>query len=148
MMKNPILWLVNTIVPSFKGNLLMVAAIIIIPISGCNQQDEILVQGLLTGTISIGPLCPVETFPPDPNCQPTEATYKAWPIGVWTVDKKSKLGILEPELDGTYNFDLPVGNYLVDLEIQHLFDSTLPETIEIEANKTVFLDIVIDTGIR
>ncbi len=147
-MRNPILWLVNTLVPSFKSMLLLAAAIILIPISGCDKQDKILEQGLLSGTISIGPLCPVETFPPDPNCQPTEATYKAWPIGVWTADKKSKLGILEPDLDGTYNFNLPEGNYLVDLDVQHIFDTTLPETIEIEADKTVFLEIVIDTGIR
>jgi len=147
-MKNLISWLVNTFVPSFKSIMLLATAIIMIPIGGCNQEDRILEQGLLTGSISIGPLCPVETFPPDPNCQPTEATYKAWPIGVWTVDKKSKLGILEPNLDGTYNFDLPEGSYFVGLEIQHLFDTTLPETIEIEADKTVFLDIVIDTGIR
>ncbi len=147
-MKNPILWLVNTLVPSFKGMLLLAAAIIIVPINGCDNQDKILEQGLLSGTITIGPLCPVETFPPDPNCEPTEATYKAWPIGVWTADKKSKLGQLEPNLDGTYNFELPVGTFIVDLEIQHLFDTTLPETIEIEADKTVFLDIVIDTGIR
>jgi hypothetical protein len=147
-MKNPILWLVNTLAPSFKGILLLAAAIIIVPISGCDKEDKILEQGLLSGTISIGPLCPVETFPPDPNCEPTEATYKAWPIGVWTADKKSKLGILEPDLDGTYNFKLPEGNYLVALDIQHIFDTTLPEAIEIEADKTVFLEIVIDTGIR
>jgi hypothetical protein len=147
-MKNPILWLVYTLVPSSKSILLLAATVIIIPISSCNQNDEILEQGLLTGTITIGPLCPVEMFPPDPNCQPTEAVYKAWPIGVWTVDEKSKLGILEPNLDGTYTFELPEGNYFVDLEIQHIFGTTLPETIKIEPNETVFLDIVIDTGIR
>lgn len=147
-MKNPILWLANTLVPSIKRILLLAATIIIIPIIGCDQQDQRSEQGLLTGAISIGPLCPVETFPPDPNCQPTEAVYKAWPIGVWTADKKSKLGILEPNLDGTYNFELPEGNYFVDLEIQHFFGSTLPETIKIEPDETFFLDIVIDTGIR
>lgn len=147
-MRNPKLWPVNTLVPSFKSILLLAAAIIIIPISSCDKEDEKLENGLLAGTVSIGPLCPVETFPPNPNCQPTEATYKAWPIGVWTADKKSKLGTLEPNLDGTFNFELPEGTFIIDLEIQHFFDTTLPETIEIEADKTVLLDIVIDTGIR
>ncbi|MCP4978052.1 MAG: hypothetical protein GY931_18030 [Maribacter sp.] len=147
-MKNPISWLVNVLVPSSKSLLLLAAAIIIVPLSGCNQEDGNLELGLLTGTISIGPLCPVETFPPDPNCQPTDATFKTWPIGVWTADKKSKLGILEPNLDGSFNFDLPEGDYFIDLELEHLFGTTLPETIKIEADKTVFLEIVIDTGIR
>ncbi|NND79302.1 MAG: hypothetical protein HKP42_11595 [Maribacter sp.] len=147
-MKNLLLWLGNTLEPSFKNQFLLAAAIVIIPISGCNQQDVILEQGLLTGTITIGPLCPVETFPPDPNCQPTEATFKAWPIGVWTADKQTKLGQLEPAMDGSYNFELSEGTYLIDLEIQHLFGTTLPETIKIRPDETVILNIDIDTGIR
>ncbi|MBT8297501.1 MAG: hypothetical protein KJO52_04130, partial [Maribacter sp.] len=145
-MKNLLLWLGNTLEPSFKNQFLLAAAIVIIPISGCNQQDVILEQGLLTGTITIGPLCPVETFPPDPNCQPTEATFKAWPIGVWTADKQTKLGQLEPAMDGSYNFELSEGTYLIDLEIQHLFGTTLPETIKIRPDETVILNIDIDTG--
>jgi len=35
-------------------------------------------KGTLQGHITIGPLCPVETNPPDPNCQPTEETYNAY----------------------------------------------------------------------
>ena len=40
--------------------------------------------GFLEGKVTIGPLCPVERTPPDPACQPTEATYKAWQIAVYT----------------------------------------------------------------
>ncbi|NNG10727.1 MAG: hypothetical protein HKM92_11180 [Arenibacter sp.] len=147
-MKNLLSWLSNTLEPSFKNQFLLAVALIITQISGCNQQDVILEQGLLTGTITIGPLCPVEMFPPDPNCQPTEATFKAWPIGVWTADKQTKLGQLEPAMDGSYNFELSEGTYLIDLEIQHLFGTTLPETIKIRPDETVILNIDIDTGIR
>ncbi len=147
-MKNPILWLANTFVPTFRNHLLLAAAILIFPMSSCNQEDDVLEQGLLTGTITIGPLCPVEMFPPDPNCQPTEATFKAWPIGVWTADKKTKLGQLDPNLKGIYNFELPEGSYLIDLEIQQHFGTTLPETIKIDSDATVILNIDIDTGIR
>lgn len=147
-MKNPILCLVNRLVPSIKSVFFLAVVIIMVPLNGCGKQDQILELGLLTGTISIGPLCPVETFPPDSICQPTEATFNAWPIGVWTADKKTKVGQLQPNLEGAYNLELPEGNYIVALEIQHLFDTTLPETIIIEPNETDFLDIVIDTGIR
>ncbi|MBT8300947.1 MAG: hypothetical protein KJO63_06425, partial [Maribacter sp.] len=69
-------------------------------------------------------------------------------IGVWTADKQTKLGQLEPAMDGSYNFELSEGTYLIDLEIQHLFGTTLPETIKIRPDETVILNIDIDTGIR
>jgi hypothetical protein len=147
-MKNLILWFRNTLTPLFNNQSVRAAIISMILISGCTQKDGNLEQGLLTGTITIGPLCPVEMFPPDPNCQPTEATFKTWPIGVWTADKKTKLGQLDPNLNGTYTFELPEGTYLIDLEIRHLFGTTLPETIKIDSDQTLHLDIDIDTGIR
>lgn len=139
----------NTQINIIKNILILAVILIIIPIGGCDQeQNKVLEQGFLRGNISIGPLCPVETIPPNPNCQPTEATYKAWPIAIWTIDKKTKVGQLEPNLDGSYSFELPEGTYLIDLEIQHLFDTTLPETVIIGPNETAILDIYIDTGIR
>lgn len=39
--------------------------------------------GTLMGKISIGPLCPVETAPPQPGCLPTADTYKTWQLSVW-----------------------------------------------------------------
>ncbi len=34
------------------------------------QQMQIVEKGFLEGKVTIGPLCPVETVPPDPACQP------------------------------------------------------------------------------
>ena len=47
--------------------------------------------GLLKGKISIGPLCPVETFPPQPQCLPTLETFKAWQTAIWNKTKTMKL---------------------------------------------------------
>lgn len=104
--------------------------------------------GILEGRITIGPLCPVERIPPDPNCQPTEATYKAWQIAVYTLDKKTKIVQIEPDLDGSYQIELPVGNYLVDFEEEHMFGRSLPTSVVIEKEQTKVLNIDIDTGIR
>ena len=114
----------------------------------CDQQTQIFENGLLEGKVTIGPLCPVETIPPDPACQPTQETYNSWPIVIWTSDKKTKVARIDPELDGNYLIDLPKGNYLVDLDKQHMFGINLPETIVIEPNETSILNIDIDTGIR
>lgn len=115
----------------------------------CYQQPMQTVKiGFLEGKITIGPLCPVESVPPDPACQPTQETYNAWPIAIWTTNKITKVAIIVPELDGSYNLDLPEGSYIIDLDKQHTFGKSLPATIVIEPNETSLLNIDIDTGIR
>jgi fructose-specific phosphotransferase system IIC component len=60
---------------SYKKFFMLLMVGILILVIGCSLQDkQVLEPGILAGKISIGPLCPVETIPPDPNCQPTEAT--------------------------------------------------------------------------
>lgn len=104
--------------------------------------------GVLRGKVTIGPLCPVERMPPDPNCQPTEATYRAWQIAVYTLDKKTKITQIEPNLDGSYQIGLPAGKYLIDFEQEQAFGRSLPTTVIIKKDETKVLNIDIDTGIR
>ncbi len=128
----------------------LVVLLLIIFVSGCVQQEnKIYEKGFLEGKIIIGPICPVERFPPDPKCQPTEETYKAWPIAIWTTDKKTKIAQIGPKLDGTYRMELPIGIYVIDLEKQQHFGSKdLPATVTINSAETTKLEIDIDTGIR
>lgn len=108
-------------------------------------------SGVLKGKISIGPICPVETIPPDPNCLPTPATYKAWATAVWTFDKSSKLATLDPKSDGAYQVELPAGKYIIDFDAtrtNHVGSSNLPAIISIANGDTTSFNINIDTGIR
>jgi hypothetical protein len=85
-------------------------------------------------------------------------TYKAWATSVWTLDKKTKvatlnpkLDSLNPKLDGTYQLELPVGNYMVDFDVAHTYgigNNNLPALISVTIGDTTKLDINIDTGIR
>ena len=118
-------------------------------IPGCDKlstQDE----GILQGKISIGPICPVETDPPDPGCLPTAETYKAYPVSVWTSDGKRKITLLEPSLDGSYKTDLEPGGYLIKLETDsgNIGSSNLPVEVTIMSGEMTTLNIDIDTGIR
>jgi hypothetical protein len=116
-------------------------------INGCTGQSG---KGVLAGKVTIGPICPVEKYPPDPNCQPTAETYEAWPVWVWNADKSAKVVQIQPEIDGSYKSELPVGIYIIDLGIQNngIGGSNLPVQIVINSNQTTSLDINIDTGIR
>ncbi|WPR72150.1 hypothetical protein SLW70_03145 [Flavobacterium sp. NG2] len=112
------------------------------------ETTQVTDKGILEGKINIGPLCPVETIPPKPECIPTKETYDNWPIYIWTLDKKEKIAVLQPELNGNYTIELPVGSYIIDLEKQHRFGKNLPATVTIKNMETTPLDINIDTGIR
>lgn len=118
-------------------------------LNSCNvESPPISKTGIVTGNVSIGPLCPVATDPPDPNCLPTQETYNAWPVAIWSSDKKTKIGQIKPNSMGDYVFELPEGNYILDLEILHFFGSNLPATIKITSQETTVFNIDIDTGIR
>ena len=131
----------------FLAMLLVIVWVLIL--TGCSSQNSpVLKNGVVSGNITIGPLCPVQTIPPDPNCLPTQETYNAWPIAIWTTDKKTKIGLIQPKSDGTFEFELFEGSCIVDLDKQHLFGSNLPATIKIHPNETTLLNIDIDTGIR
>ncbi len=130
---------------------LVLSAILAIIFFSCAEQNRMEGSGMLKGKISIGPLCPVERIPPDPACLPTMETYKAWAIAVWTINKKSKLATLNPKLDGTYQIELPSGDYSIDFDVAHthtIGSSNLPAIISIANRDTTVFNINIDTGIR
>ncbi len=116
--------------------------------SGCDKQAEP-ENGFLEGTISIGPLCPVETDPPAPECLPTAETYKAYPVYVCTPDGSKKIALISPALDGSFKTELAPGKYLVVLDKeQRIGSSNLPQEVTINSFETTLINIEIDTGIR
>lgn len=118
-------------------------------ISGCDKQIN-QGNGSLEGVISIGPICPVETIPPDPGCLPTAETYKAYPVSIWTTNGRRKIAQINPALDGSYRTELNNGNYLVILENGQngIGRSNLPVEVSIIPQNKTILNIDIDTGIR
>ena len=128
----------------------VIAAIILL--SGCiKQQNNTNVEkGILSGTVSIGPLCPVERIPPDPRCQPTEETYKSRPIAVWTANKKTKITQITVAADGTFKVELSPGSYIVNTENPQsgIGSSNLPAAVTIKAGENTTLNVNFDTGIR
>ena len=117
--------------------------------SGCSKKTQ-LESGYLNGIISIGPICPVETIPPDPGCLPTAETYKAYPVSIFTIDGKTRITQLSPLLNGSFSSKLLPGDYLIKLEKSQnvIGGSNLPVEVTITSGDTTLLDISIDTGIR
>ncbi len=144
----------SCIMPPMKTILASLALLLLFLGCATPQQKA---TGFLQGHLSIGPLCPVERIPPDPNCQPTEQTYKAYPIAVYeTYGSKDyppenyaqlagKVAEIVAGKNGDYKIRLPAGTYEVRQESGlHKFS----KKAEILAHETTKLDIEIDTGIR
>ena len=116
--------------------------------AGCDSET-IQENGILEGTISIGPICPVEKIPPDPACLPTAETYKAYPIYVCTPDGSKKITLIIPAPDGSFSTELVPGDYLIILDKKNgIGSSNLPQTVTIKPLETTTISIDIDTGIR
>ena len=126
---------------------LFLAGVLVIP--GCDKETN-RGTGFLEGVISIGPICPVETVPPDPGCLPTAETYKAYPVSIWTSNGRKKIAQINPALDGSYKTELDNGNYLVILGNgqNRIARSNLPVEVSIIPQNKTILNINIDTGIR
>jgi len=127
--------------------LILVLFFLLISCSEINKLGE----GVLKGKISIGPLCPVETIPPQPQCLPTMKTYKAWQTSVWNLNETTKFVNITPDLNGNYQLTLPTGEYMVDFEDifkLRILHTGLPVKIKINNQDSTKLDINIDTGIR
>lgn len=128
----------------------LICLILVMSLSSCMEQQGMGVAGVLKGKISIGPLCPVETVPPQPNCLPTLDTYKTWATAVWSLTKKTKVISLNPTINGDYLVSIPSGKYIVDFSgtQDYRAGSNLPSEITVLPNDTVVFNIHIDTGIR
>ena len=135
----------------FLSRIFILSILFLFLFQGCENQNLFNGGiGTLQGKVSIGPLCPVERIPPDPACQPTAETYKAYPVSVWSANMNAKILDLTPSLDGSYSVSLPFGTYNIVLENKSpgIGGSNLPALVDINKDAPTEFDISIDTGIR
>lgn len=115
-------------------------------LAGCLNPSN----GTLTGTITIGPLCPVETNPPQPGCSPTFETYQAHPVKVsrLVTDTQAFVEVTSftANADGSYQIDLAPGHYR--LQAASGINGSITKEVNIQSGQTAVLDLDIDTGIR
>ncbi len=113
--------------------------------------------GTLSGTESIGPICPVETYPPQPQCQPTADTYAAHQIFVYS--GLTLVSTITANLGGSFSGQLNAGDYTLQVENASCSGSSgtiscsgigsggsIP--VHITAGMTTTETINVDTGIR
>jgi hypothetical protein len=96
------------------------------------------------GVVTMGPSCPVERMPPDPNCadRPQAATFSIdTPTGAHVAEVSSGA-------DGEFTQLLPAGTYVIGLRGTAAMPSMPAQTFEVSGNKYTELSLKLDSGIR
>jgi hypothetical protein len=104
-------------------------------------------NGILSGKVTVGPICPVERigFP----CLVPPTAYTSREVIVYAANGTTVIARKNFNSDGTYSFSLPAGSYVVNTPNSGIGGArNLPETVIIKSGETTTLDLSIDTGIR
>ena len=99
----------------------------------------------LTGSVTLGPTCPVERIPPDPACAP-----KAYQTNI-EVRRPGETAIVastRTDEKGTFKFTLPPGTYQVEAKGGNPFPNCSGSTIVLTKGAFKSIELSCDTGIR
>jgi hypothetical protein len=105
-------------------------------------------SGSVTGYLHLGPTCPVERIPPDPNC--AERAYGDAKVDIRLKSSGTLAERLVSDATGSFRVDIAPGTYTITAGPKT--GGFLPRCNETEvvvtANKVTNVDIFCDTGIR
>jgi hypothetical protein len=127
-----------------KKLVIMAATLVLVVLAGCGGAKG---TGTLEGTVTIGPLTPVQSE----NVTPTTpcSVYEARKIVVFSANGQQKLHDVDIDCEGHYRIQLAAGTYTVDINHSGIDRAAgFPKQVTITADQTTTLDVDIDTGIR
>lgn len=103
------------------------------------------VQGFVTGHITIGPICPVESI--DHPCIVPPETYTSRNVVVYAPDKTTVIKKSPLDTQGNYTIPLPVGTYWIQIQPAGIGAGEMKK-VTIVASQRTLVNFDIDTGIR
>lgn len=103
-------------------------------------------SGTVHGIVTLGPICPVVSDPPDPEC--LDRAYQ--PEGQLEVvdDGGHVVQRLSVNADGTFQFEVPSGSYTIVSGEGTRLPYCSSERFSVELESVVELAVFCDTGIR
>jgi hypothetical protein len=100
----------------------------------------------IAGIALAGPVCPVETVPPDPSCAPRPVAGAAVLI---RDGGGAEVARVETAADGTFFAELPAGDYVLEPQpVEGLMGTAAAVAVTVEDEKTTEVQLDYDTGIR
>ena len=131
---------------SLRASAIRLAVVVLVIMLAACVPSEPREQGSLLVIASAGPVCPVETNPPDPNCAPRPVANApvvvAEPGGDAVADGLT-------DADGRLTLTLPVGDYVVTAgAMEGLTGTPAPALVTVVADIEIEVALAYDTGIR
>jgi hypothetical protein len=116
-------------------------------LTGCDP-DRPTAEGSIVVVAQAGPVCPVESDPPDPSCAPRPVVGA--PVVVTPADGGDEVVAQgETDADGRLTLAVPVGDYLVSAgQVEGLVAAPEPVVVSVLADLTTEVPVAYDTGIR
>lgn len=100
----------------------------------------------IAGIALAGPVCPVETVPPDPACAPRPV---AGAVVLIRDGGGSEVARVETAADGSFFAELPAGDYVVEPQpVEGTMGLAGPRSVMVVEGNMVELQLDYDTGIR
>ncbi len=98
----------------------------------------------IVGTVKIGPTCPVERIPPDPNC-----AYKPYAANlVIKTAKGDTVKTVSAGTDGAFSVLLPPGRYIIENAGTRSMPTLAPVVVVVNTGSLTRIDLIFDSGIR
>lgn len=98
----------------------------------------------INGYVHMGPTCPVQRMPPDPNCD--DRPYAN--VEVAAVNSVGKQYTGQTNSLGKFSLSVPSGTYTVKTISANPFPRCPEQQTDVTSNKFTSIDIACDTGIR
>ena len=120
------------------------ACLVALVLLGCEPADD--ATGTVSGQVMAGPVCPVVRDPPDPAC-----ADRPVPDATLVIEIGGAGDVIRVTSDeaGHFQLVLPPGDYvLVPQPVDGLMGTAAAQPFHIDADRTVELSVVYDTGIR
>lgn len=102
----------------------------------------------INGYLHLGPVCPVQRIPPDPNC--ADKPFANARVDITVRDSGVLIKSIKSDADGNLHVNIAPGNYIINVtpETGGFLPRCDQREVSVTINKTVNVDMSCDTGIR
>ncbi len=115
-------------------------------VTATSTQTATIGSGTVNGKVILGPTCPVESIPPNPQCAPKP--YQTSVLISKNIETPTAFKTISTNPSGTFSVSLAPGEYDFYIQGASPYPRCTEQLVTVSAGKTSDITINCDTGIR